>query len=231
MSEHEFDAFGAHYDEILDSSLAISGEGVDYFDSYKARCLSERVLRDRSGLSILDFGCGVGRLAALIAESHPDCTVHGVDISAEVIKIACTRFPAAGNLTFSTEVPPENSYDVISTANVFHHIPPPRRSETVIRLKRLLSDQGKLVIFEHNPWNPLTQYVVRTCPFDVNAKLIFSREFARMASRVGLQVELRRYIVFFPRILKMLRRFEPMLGSCPLGAQYMMVLGAGGTGS
>jgi len=38
------------------------------------------------------------------------------------------------------------------------------------------------------------------------------------------QVQQKRYIVFFPKFLKLFRKAEHSLGFLPLGAQYMLVL-------
>ena len=38
-------------------------------------------------------------------------------------------------------------------------------------INRVLKLGGRLYFFEHNPWNPFTRFLVRTCPFDKNAQL------------------------------------------------------------
>ena len=37
---------------------------------------------------LLDAGCGTGMMALRIAARHPDCTVHGIDISPKMIAVA-----------------------------------------------------------------------------------------------------------------------------------------------
>jgi hypothetical protein len=73
--------------------------------------------------------------------------------------------------------------------------------------------------------DPLTRHVVHACPFDREAELIFLSQFVDLANETGLQIHLKRYIVFFARFLSSFRRIEPFLGFLPLDAQYLLLLG------
>ena len=88
------------------------------------------------------------------------------------------------------------------------------------QLRRLTGPDGALIIFEHNPINPVTRYIVATCPFDENAVLIRSGAFARAQKRAGFRRVDVNYVGFFPGSLRKLRPLEPLLRSVPLGAQY-----------
>jgi len=224
MTDPGFDKFAAGYTEILDPCLKMSGESSDYFCQYKLRCLLDWVLSPDARLEILDFGCGVGKLAALVAEALPGSIVHGYDVSDRSVEAARREFSTMENLFFHVSLPPEIQYDLVCAANVFHHVKPEERPQVLLDLKQSLQPDGRIVIFEHNPWNPLTLHLFYTCPFDRDAKLVFRYELVKMAARIGLKVVLKRYIVFFPHFLRGLRKFESRLGSLPLGAQYMLVL-------
>lgn len=50
--------------------------------------------------SVLDIGCGDGRITALIATTHPNATVLGVDISKRMIDHATRKHSGIGNLRF-----------------------------------------------------------------------------------------------------------------------------------
>jgi hypothetical protein len=116
-----------------------------------------------------------------------------------------------------------DAYDVVVLANVLHHIEPKDRQDTILHAAELLARGGELVIFEHNPANPLTRWAVERCPFDEHAVLLPPRESMSYLVRSGFgQVRLD-YIVFFPRVFKWLRRLESVLRWCPLGAQYALV--------
>jgi hypothetical protein len=77
-----------------------------------------------------------------------------------------------------------------------------------------------IVIFEHNPLNPLTVHAVRTCPFDANARLIKAGDLVRSLESEQWQAADINYHIFFPRILSALRPLEKSLRWLPLGAQF-----------
>jgi hypothetical protein len=79
-----------------------------------------------------------------------------------------------------------------------------------------------MVIFEHNPLNPLTKWAVSQCPFDEGVQLLPSSEVRALCSTEFQSVQTD-YIVFFPRWLKWLRAFERFLRWCPAGAQHATV--------
>ena len=206
-------------------SLSRFGESYADFAHYKLDCLTNWVGSSEKRMAILDFGCGLGGLAKLTARAFPRSMVTGYDISPQAIDIAEKEREGIANLTYTCEIPRNRRFHLIIAANVFHHIPPQNLAGTIRHLKSLLAPGGNLVIFEHNPLNPITRYIVRTCPLDADARLIPCWKLVRLARGCGLKVNLRRYMVFFPKVMSFLRRFEARLGCVPFGAQYMLSLG------
>lgn len=213
-----FDRVARDYQRHLDRSVRLSGEESGYFAEYKARYLAALVRVDFRG-KILDFGCGTGLLAQFIRQTLPNAQLHGYDESAKMVEEASQRirvdiFTAdLGKLDFD--------YDLVVVANVLHHIDPDRRANTVDELRQRLGRTGRLVIFEHNPVNPLTRWVVSRCPFDEGVRLLppaETRGYLRHAGLGNVRVE---YVVFFPRAMRAFRRLESKLWWCPLGAQYV----------
>ncbi len=87
-------------------------------------------------------------------------------------------------------------------------------------LRQTLAPGGALVIFEHNPVNPVTQHIVATCEFDENAVLIPAGILRHRQLDAGFaRVEIA-YTGFFPAALRALRPLEPVLKHLPIGAQY-----------
>ena len=84
----------------------------------------------------------------------------------------------------------------------------------------LLSDEGSLFVFEHNPFNPVTRRIVNTCPFDRGAVLLRPKEVSDLVRGTGLETKERGYCLFFPGFLRGLRRLEKYLFWLPLGGQY-----------
>ena len=63
----------------------------------------------------------------------------------------------------------------------------------------LKKEKGKMYIFEHNPWNFLTNKLVNECPFDEDAELISSIKLCHYLKNVNARKIKTKYIVFFPR--------------------------------
>jgi SAM-dependent methyltransferase len=111
---------------------------------------------------------------------------------------------------------------------VFHHIPSAEHGVWLAELRRVTRPGGLLVIYEHTPFNPLTVRAVRTCPFDVNARLIRAGRLRTRILGAGWHRCEIAYRLFFPRLLAAFRPLEPHLGWLPLGAQYRVVAWRGG---
>jgi len=225
MSTSDFDNFSKRYEELLDQSYGVLPTGdKTFFDLYKIDCI-ETYISNRPGCAILDFGCGVGKLSFLLAERFPESKVDGYDVSINSLQEAqrkCSNFP---NASFLDSLDRPERYGVIVAANVFHHIDKEKRKEILRQLKSFLSPGGVIVIFEHNPFNPFTQYVVSRCPFDKGVELIRRQQMTKMAGGVGLQVMASRYVLMFPWRQRIFRWVEDLFEGVPLGAQYMTVLG------
>jgi len=228
-SGRDFDTFAEDYGTVLDSALAPLGQKTTYFDDYKIDCLRRVMVTGPRPSHVLDFGCGVGRLSCLLARELPEASVCGVDTSPASLSQAALLAAGIPNVTFSESIPSGGLYDLTIAANVLHHIP---RGDRVLRLGELgrcLSPEGRLVIFEHNPLNPLTRIIVARCAFDRDASLLRRAEVGRLARAAGLRSVGHRYIVFFPPHLACLRSVESLLSPLPFGAQYMVVLQHGRT--
>jgi hypothetical protein len=147
--------------------------------------------------------------------------IDGYDVSQECLGRISPELRRQGTFTSKTR-DLDRSYDIVVIANVLHHIKPEDRQDVVSEAVGMSERRGRLVVFEHNPANPLTRWAVEHCPFDENAILLSPREAMEYLKRAGLEQANRRYIVFFPRALKWLRHVEKSLGWCPMGAQYVV---------
>lgn len=216
-----FDTFAVHYQELVTENIRITGETSDYFAAYKARYIARKIaLPQRS--RILDYGCGVGLLAEHLMKVLPGGQVDGFDVSKESIERVSEDLQRHGTFTTSLDAL-DDEYDLIVLSNVLHHVKPSDREELIFRAASRLAFGGQLVIFEHNPINPVTRWAVSQCPFDEDAILLPNAETRGYFRRGELQLLWRDYIVFFPRWLRRLRPLEPFLHWCPLGAQYVVV--------
>jgi trans-aconitate methyltransferase len=80
----EFDRFASEYHQVLDASLALSGEVGQYFAEGKARYVARKVGSDFCG-RVLDYGCGIGILAKCLQRHLPMVSLDGFDVSADSI--------------------------------------------------------------------------------------------------------------------------------------------------
>lgn len=108
--------------------------------------------------SVLDICCGTGANAIKIAKERPDAKVVGADISKEMLAVAKEkrRKDGAPNLKFyhmdatKTEFK-DACFDKISMALVLHEMPEELAGRVICELKRLLKDNGELIITEWEP--------------------------------------------------------------------------------
>ncbi len=138
------------------------------------------------------------------------------------LEIGRSRFEASHWVCFDGHRLPfaADGFDWAIAACVFHHIGAAEHVALLAEIRRVLKPGGGLMVYEHNPWNPLTTRAVNTCPFDVNAQLISLPEMRRRFGQAGFERTDCRYRVFFPHRLARLRALEARLGWLPLGAQY-----------
>lgn len=218
-STAEFDFYADQYEELLAHSIKISGEKPEYFAAYKASYLARMV---PDGVRrVLDYGCGIGMLSTQLKLQFPEAQVDGFDPSPGSIARINPSLLAQG----SFESDPNSlgsAYDLIVMANVLHHVKPVERQNLVSAVASRLAPDGRLVVFEHNPFNLLMRWAVAQCVFDEDAILLRRKESAHYFHCAGLKTT-SDYIVFFPGWLRRLRRLEPHLHWCPLGAQYVVV--------
>ncbi len=223
----EFDSVAETYAAQHAASIRLSGEEPEYFHRYKIEAVAHSLNHD--GIvpkRILDFGAGVGNSLPHLQSSFPTAEITCLDVSRESLAQCSAR--AARPVTIlpydGRSIPrSDGEFDLVFTACVFHHIDACEHLRLLSEIRRVLSPAGRFVLFEHNPWNPLTQHAVRTCPFDENAVLISGPEMRRRLAAAGFdQIELD-YRVFFPALLARFRPIERSLAWLPIGAQYSLI--------
>jgi SAM-dependent methyltransferase len=210
----KFDAYARDYRALHQRSIGTSGEDPEYFARYKLDCLR----RVGAESPVLDYGCGIGNLTVHLGASFGE--VHGSDPSRESLEAAKERVPTV-QFWGPGESAPAGHFGTVVVSGVLHHIAPPERLSALQEIYSKLRPGGQLVVFEHNPLNPLTQKAVRDCPFDDDAILLWPKELKGRLRAAGFEQIQLSYIVFFPRFLARLRPLEPHLGWLCAGAQTM----------
>jgi SAM-dependent methyltransferase len=222
----EFDMIADDYYKQHKENLAITGEAPEYFSEYKVADLDEYI-RERNVASedIFDFGCGIGNSIEYLRQYFPQSNLFCGDVSMRSIEIAKSRFPGEETyIQIGNSIPlPSESFDIVFTACVFHHIPHEEHEKWLSELKRITRPGGILAVYEHNPLNPLTVRAVNNCPIDVNARLIRSgamKQRVLNSSWIDAKIE---YKLFFPSVLRFFRPFEKYLSKFFLGAQWRLI--------
>ncbi len=227
MALEEFDAYAQNYKEVLDRSILFTGEDSAYFADYKIRDFRLELTnhgKDASlPLKIMDFGCGVGTSIPHVRNYFANAELLGLDISLDSLSQARAQHGDMANF-----ISPENGkwplsaseLDAVYAMCVFHHINELEHVKILQEIRSRLKPGGLMLIYEHNPHNPLTVRVVNNCIYDENAKLIPAATMAQRCRDAGFMNVKIKYRVFFPRFLRTLRFTETMLSWLPLGGQY-----------
>jgi len=224
----EFDKFAEKYQRMHGAAIRLSGEEPEFFSEYKIVDTARVARKYKIGedLKILDFGSGTGNSAPFFAKHFPRARLTCADVSERSMQVSKERFPGMAEYrSFDGERLPfaDGSFDLVFTACVFHHIPEDKHEGLFREILRVLTVGGLLIVFEHNPRNPLTVRAVNSCPFDENAILIDAGTLAKRLKSAGFKRRKYKYRIFFPHFLRCLRFFEAVIGWLPFGAQYYVV--------
>ena len=215
-----------HYPDYLrdvDESIKFSGLDVDFFTAGKARWICRELLALRSGssrLRALDIGCGIGTIHSYLIDAVDELV--GVDVSTDALSVARERNPRAKYAHYDGQRLPfsDGQFDVALTVCVLHHVAPSSWQSFLGEADRVLRPGGAMLVFEHNPWNPLTRIAVNRCTFDHDAVLLTARRVRELMTEIGFKEMRSRFIFFTPFRHAGAQWLDERLGFLPLGAQY-----------
>ena len=219
----EFDRYSSSYDQAVNSAISFSGLKVDFFTRAKVDYIDQLISRNFQGATppdVLDVGCGVGNTLSLLAKKYP--RLAGVDVSSGCIAAARERMPKVDFATYDGIHLPhaDGSFDLALAINVFHHVALADRGPLVRDVKRVLRPGGLFAIFEHNPLNPVTRHIVKSCEFDADASLLRSKEVESLMQSAGFKNIFSRFILTVPAAGSLLRVLDQVFSRAPFGAQY-----------
>jgi ubiquinone/menaquinone biosynthesis C-methylase UbiE len=219
----EFDEYSQSYQLEIEKAISQYGGQHDYFLKCKIDCLhrfAQTHFNPSMALRVLDVGCGPGITTHLMAQRFNAVT--GLDVSSGLLEYARGHYSNCEFVHYDGSHMPfaQDAFDMVVAINVFHHIPPDHRDAIVKEMCRVVRAGGIVSIIEHNPYNPVTLRVVRSCAFDKDAILLKSRETECRLESVGLTGIQTRFILFVPFAGRLAFITEKLLGWLPLGAQY-----------
>jgi SAM-dependent methyltransferase len=221
MPESLFDR-SAEYEQMLNQGIRLSGEGRGFFSAGRLRSLRAKLAPDFKPSRILDYGCGNGDTAFELARMFAPAEVVGVETSVPALQHAAEHYGSA-SIRFRRveELSYEDGFDLCYVNGVFHHIEPSQRIGAIAGIYRALRPNGRLALFENNPWNIGARMVMRRIPFDRDTQPLSPREAGKLVRAGGfVRPAVMWSLFYFPRPLAFLRFTEGALSHLPLGAQY-----------
>jgi ubiquinone/menaquinone biosynthesis C-methylase UbiE len=227
MSElGEFDQFVQDYREIHNKNLKATGYTSRYFAERKIREIADQIKEKNNPFNILDLGCGDGLCSVFFRNYFPNASVCGLDVSKDSVQIAREKkiVGAEFSLYDGSHIPYEdNLFDIIMIANVLHHVTDVKNQIKILtECHRVLKKDGRLFVFEHNPFNPITCKIVNSCPFDKDAVLVNPIQMKKILQGIGFKTTCR-FLLFLPEILQRLEFLEKQIGWVPMGGQYYCI--------
>ena len=128
--------FGPEYNQL---APFIPSENVDESSAYKM--LDEGAAEMPGKLSVLDLGCGDGRLVDHIKSNLPDANYTGVDIDASPEVNSRTRNDVQFQTFDGVHLPFDNdTFDIVYSRQVFEHVRHP--DDLVREIRRVLKSGG-----------------------------------------------------------------------------------------
>lgn len=227
MSERTFDDFDAYangYRSIHTENIKLSGADSFYFALMKVEML--RSFEENQAIKVLDIGCGDGATELFMLGLFPSWQIDAIDVSEKSIAVAKEKkLPVSFSVYNGTQTSFTNeSFDIIFMAGVLHHVDYGIHPAIIKEVYRLLKKTGRLYLFEHNPFNPVTKHLVNTCVFDKDARLLKPGYTKQLLRRADLKIDKKHFIIFFPRkgLLSKFIFLEKYLQWLPLGGQYFI---------
>lgn len=229
MDDHffkaEFDEYATSYDNQLNRGLFLSGENKDYFArsriTWLANCLKQ--LREQPKC-IMDFGCGIGFATALFREMNGAESIIGIDSSIKSLRLALKAYSSKQTqFKLPDQYSPNEKIDLAYCNGVFHHIPIHKRESVINYIYRSLRHEGLFALWENNPWNPGTRFVMSRIPFDRDAITLSPKETRKLLRSAGFSILRTDFLFIFPKIFQLLRFLEPYISRLPFGAQYQVL--------
>lgn len=222
-----FDNYAGNYHETLNKALNASGEDSEYFATKRiewTKIKLEKLAPNNCVKNVLDFGCGTGDSIPILNTTFKPEILAGTDPSEKSIEVAKANHSSEITGFYTVEELPETvEYDLIYCNGVFHHIPPTERSDALKIVLKSLSPDGSFALWENNPWNPGTKYVMSKCPFDEDAVTLSCLKAKKLLTNNGFKIINISFKFIFPKALGFLRFIEKPLSPLPIGAQYLIL--------
>jgi ubiquinone/menaquinone biosynthesis C-methylase UbiE len=108
-------------------------------------------------MKALDLGCGTGTLTIMLKQNAPAANITGLDGDEDVLAIAHAKASQAGTEIewekgYAYDLPyPDNSFDIIVSSLVFHHLTHEEKVRTFQEIYRVLRPGGTFHMVDFGP--------------------------------------------------------------------------------
>ncbi len=216
-----FDHLAGSYDDLLKDPLRdrFAG-GSEFFIKQKCRIVEKRLSgRGRSHWRVLDAGCGQGTALTMLRGTFH---TFGSDISLPMLAGAAKRGPVVVQEPYTLPFA-DDTFDAVYAFCIYHHIPDHEHVRHLSELCRVVKPGSEVMVFEHNPYNPVTARIFARAPIDRGCHMIKPRDLRATFQRAALEQIQQGYLLFVPEPLYGALGFiEPALSRLPLGGQYFV---------
>lgn len=139
-------------DEMQRNTVGSSGEhalreGFNFYCGIKQYAANLGLVLNRDS-SILDFGCGWGRIIRFFLKDVAAENLYGIDVDPQLLDI-CLQTVGHGNYSKVNPLPPsgfpDNSFDIVYAFSVFSHLAEPVHIKWVEEFSKILKPGGILV--------------------------------------------------------------------------------------
>jgi ubiquinone/menaquinone biosynthesis C-methylase UbiE len=136
------------------------------------REMAARIADPKSGMRVLDIGCGTGAQLAIYQEAG--CEVYGIDLSQPMLRIARTKLSDQAVLTNgdATKMPfPDQAFDLVLSSLFLHQLDADVRSVALGEAKRVVHPDGRILLVDFHPGplnsikGKLTKFLISSVEF------------------------------------------------------------------
>ena len=106
------------------------------------------------GATVLDFGCGCGRVIQQLRRTHPDWNLFGTDIDEQAIEWCSKQIGDVAEFHRNNILPPcpfnDKFFDFVYSVSVFTHLPEDMQFTWLDELRRITKPGSVLFLTTHN---------------------------------------------------------------------------------